>query len=484
MGSLGKKYRFKKKVVNISRNPYVFLMNFNDEVINHISDELTDLYKRKISKDTVIFDKEEMTGSEFLKVISSLAYPGVGFFPQLEEVPLFAANLLRNSDLQKIASALFAYDTKNQQLFINNIDKVTEEKLGFLLASRNIVKNDLRIKHILQVKENISDFVDQNMTDTINEIVAPEFSTSFFRNNLSYNDLLIVRRIAKKVDESRRINFLSSKVRTFRHLEIMDSLEKWNRLENTKNIIDFTQINSIYEAHQIIDKYKQQEAISDNNNILLDKIKLELENLFNIKFTNSRYQSFVIVNTVEMHYRISLAEDDRLNKNPNKKNVKNAKRLDNDFGVSYISMHKASTMVELLKTNPYAPKTLASLMNTSSESFMLNNDAFYQLILDVKAYAHTVLKKKKIELSDENVRLIVSLVFLLASGTESNMPQYKGVIPSKVYTMIKNGLDEERIYFMLKHNVPVKAAVLLKDVPSEMVFDALGIDNNRNNINF
>jgi hypothetical protein len=477
MGSLGKKFKFNKKVLNISRNPYVFLIHFNDEIISFISDELEDLYKRKVSQDTAIFDKEEMTGDEFLKVIASLTYPGAAFFPELAEVPLFAANLLRNNSLKKIASALFAYDSKNQQIFIDNADKITGEKLGFLLASRNIIKNDLRIDYILKTEKDVSDSDDSNV---INNLLLQASSISFFKNSLSYNELLIVRRVAKKIDETRRINFLSSKVRSFKHAEIMSSLEKWNRLEDTKSSIDFTKVNSIYEAHRMIDEYKQNKINSTDNGILLDNIKTELESLFNVKFTGSRYQSCIIVNTFEMYYTITLAEDDRLNKKPNK----HIKRSENDFGVIYTFMHKTSTMLDLLKANPHVPTTLASLMNTSSENFTLSNEAFYQLILDVKAYAHAALKKKKLELSDENVRLIASLIFVLASGTESNLPQYKGVIPSKVYTMIKNGLDEDKIYFMLKHNVPVKAAILLKDVPDQMVFDALGIEDKRNDTNF
>lgn len=437
---------FSNGVKNITRSPITYLNSLvsNSDFTELLISELQDLYRRTTGKPC------DISVSTLEDDLKRLAYPSFKYlqedFSGKKEIPLFAADVLRNKDAVSFSRALFTKDKEVAVEFLNHTDTLSVKKLGFLLMSRSIINDKERFEKIV-----LGSFIPLQKQER-----WQYRQLSFVDKNMSYDDLLIMRRFLKYLPREARMNVLLS---LSHHSDLLLQLKAWNNDKSVINGIDYTFIKSWDDVYTSIDDALGRIKEKREGDVSLDDISKLLSKIFGEEFVeNKNFRNETTSFQMGVSY-YTINEFQQSIKLP----------------VRWGWIDPNSLVVSIIQSDIYTPykPIMEQKKSPKSPSIDLSYSAFYYLYSKLQEQAIIDLEKHKMDPNEKNVRSYIDI--LLHTSFEYGFARYKGKIPSPFYRLQKIGMSKKRMLFMLKYKVPVYNALEMNDVPFDWLPKMIGL---------
>lgn len=430
-------------VRNITRQPEVYLISLPDMFKQLIVEELEDLYKRVGEEYT-----PAVTMENFAENIKDLAYPSNQILSD-RSIPLFAGELLRAKSRSDVSKFLFSKDKNIRKQFADATFKLSVEKLGYALLTKNIIPDAERYNFItgkqVSAKHNVFD------------------KETLFEPGLSYDSLITFTRFLKKLALENRRLVIDSEV----PYGIVEAIAKWNSIKDITQGIDYENITSWKDAISAISNlnssFKKENSSDRDTEELMELIRSIFEVSDFAKIESTDYSESIKLTLGTGYFYFS----HHMSWNPRSKNFY--------LGMNWMVVKNNSLVYSTIQNDPYTPyrKQNVKTRNINDQNVEISAKAAYYLFSYLSEKAEENLAKYHVEVNKENIAKYIFLELLLNS--EYKLRNIGSKVPTAFYKMLKMGIDMENILFFLQRKISISTAASLNGMPKNWILKALSL---------
>lgn len=447
-------------VLNLTRNSSLLFSSIPQSLLPVFFDELRDLYLRNNQPYTTFKkDIKNVTIHDATIFIRNLAYPLYSnlLISQQEISPaLYLTQLFRSSCIKDFCDFLKIESKSELRFFIEkhfiNLDSNT---LIILLTSAGVIDDCSRLKVIKQVLSSTPPHYPWGDTPKA---------------------ILTLRQVLRKLSTQDVEKVLIS-LPEANFVQLGSALECWKEnykiLRSVKTLfaskINITS-DQLSAAIPIIVNEKKNALVDIPLSAILDKLTQFCDNT-NLLIGTDKYSEGTFTVSIGGTSENLFVENESLFswKDTNTKySIRNIHRSK--------GMRSTSPIWKIIKANPYISITsFDSSKLVPLTSVAVSNLAYFTLLNDLTNMVDELLDEYKVNKTKTNIsKTIAGLLFITAYDGGKGFKKFKGVLPRKFFTMLKNDINLEVALQALRNNLSVKNIVAMKDLPNSWIFKIIG----------
>lgn len=466
-------------VINVTRNPSIVLKGLPLALLNTIYDELTSLLERndKVVPFRKLEDmKENEVFDEIYDLLQDISYPlfrGSKIEQLTEKPPSFLTALFRSPSLEDVCEYFKVHVKSDLGSYLNeNFRHLNPNSLFMLEASQGILSAEERLE-LIKIHES------RSYSDSLHR--GEHFN--YWEN--SGSEIPALRGIFRRTKNKDVISMLGSDYNNL--LELNDSLKEWRKNSKILSASSFRECLSEITTFESLSKVMHEEILIRKENspsVSIEEIKNQIKDFCDPEFfpwEEAKQWGSDSINAKIGNYKAA-----GLTREPvDQKKSSIYSEMYVIHNPTAIPIDKKSVIWNLLKTSDFAslslstkaaPLFLTEKTHYRKEDILLSSVAYSSFLKNLKAYACADLAKNELEVSQKNISLYISALFIFTRSYQ--LKKYKGVIPRKFFTLVRGGVAPSMALLFLKQNVSVKNAIALKDAPEKWINKAIGISDN------